>query len=29
MLEEKVIHIFEGIDLSLIGTDIVDCHHLE
>ena len=28
MLEEKVIQIFEGIDLSLIGNDIVDCHHL-
>ena len=28
MLEEKVIQIFEGTDLSLIGNDIVDCHHL-
>ena len=28
MLEEKVIQIFEGIDLSLTANDIEDCHHL-
>ena len=28
MLEEKVIQIFEGIDLSLTVNDIKDCHRL-
>ena len=28
MLEEKVIQIFEGIDLSLTPNDIEDCHRL-
>ena len=28
MFEEKVIQIFEGIDLSLTVNDIKDCHRL-
>ena len=28
LLEEKVIQIFEGIDLSITANDIEDCHRL-